>query len=117
MEKRKLLYVLLLSALFLGSCENNVENEDDEPFVGGCETEVSYSATIRPLINSRCMPCHNGDGSEPFAPDLTTFSDVQRLAQQVKAETVTRRMPIGSTLSTAEINDIECWVDNGAPNN
>ncbi|WP_411029579.1 c-type cytochrome [Spongiimicrobium sp. 3-5] len=106
----------LWTIILLASCEYNVENE--EVIVPtGCQPEVSYETTIRPLINDNCMPCHNGDGSEPFAPDLTTYNAVENIAGTVKQVTQARTMPIGSTLTQDQINAIGCWVDNGAPNN
>lgn len=116
MVRKHQLYILLSLAMLLASCEYNVENEDI-PVDGVCNTEVSYNTAIRPLINANCMPCHNGDGTEPFAPDLTTFNAVEGLADLVKEVTQTRRMPIGGSLTDAEINAIACWVDNAAPNN
>ena len=82
-----------------------------------CENTVSYSATIRPLIDVKCMPCHNGDGNEPFAPDLTTYPLVQSIAGLIKDVTQSRRMPKEGSLTDSEIAAIKCWVDNGSLNN
>lgn len=100
----------------MSSCEYNVENEAALVDVS-CETVVSYSATIRPLINAKCMPCHNGDGNEPFAPDLTTYPLVEGIAGLIKEVTQSRRMPKEGSLAESEIMAIKCWVDNGALNN
>ncbi|MCJ7467484.1 MAG: cytochrome c [Maribacter sp.] len=107
---------LVLVLIVLYSCEYNVENET--PLVDNlCENVVSYSVTIRPLIDGKCMPCHNGDGSEPFAPDLTTYPLVESIAGLIKDVTQSRRMPKVGSLSDSEIAAIKCWVDNGALNN
>lgn len=100
----------------LGSCEYNVENET-VTIDGLCENVVSYSATIRPLIDNQCMPCHNGDGNEPFAPDLTTYSQVESIAGLIKEVTQSGRMPKDGNLTDSEIAAIKCWVDNGTLNN
>ena len=63
------------------------------------------------------MPCHNGDGSIPNAPNLTTYQGVESIAELVKDVTQSRRMPQDGTLTNAEIASIKCWVDNGALNN
>lgn len=115
MRNKKLIVTGFILTLLVWSCEYNVE--DENPIVGQCEEEVAYSNTIRPLIDAKCMPCHNGDGSEPFAPDLTTYNGVASIATLVKEVTETGRMPKNGTLTDQEIEDIGCWVDAGAPEN
>lgn len=116
MIKSRQLWTLLLLVTALSSCEYNVENE--EPFVDeNCEITVSYSATIRPLIDGKCMPCHNGDGTEPLAPDLTTYDLVESISGVIKIVTQTGVMPKNGSLTDAEIAAIKCWVDQGALNN
>lgn len=117
MKKRQLLRIAtLLLVLPVLSCEYNVENEE-LPIDEECEVEVSYETTIRPLIDTNCMPCHNGDGSEPLAPDLTTYEGVESIAQLIKDVTQSGRMPKEGSLTTSEIAAIMCWVDDGAMNN
>jgi len=110
---------VLAMAVILGlaglSCEYNVENEDI--VIGDCETVISYSNEIRPLIDTSCMPCHNGDGNTPFAPNLTTYTLVESIAALIKDVTQSGRMPKQGSLKTAQIEAIKCWVDNGALNN
>ncbi|MCM4167805.1 hypothetical protein DHD08_08945 [Arenibacter sp. H213] len=101
----------------LGSCEYNYEEETLEMGNTECELAVSYASTIRPLIDNNCMPCHNGDGKEPFAPDLRTYNSVMGIAGLIKEVTQSRRMPKEGSLSNEEINAIKCWVDQGALNN
>lgn len=116
MDRLRLFWTLLLIMLVLSSCEYNVENE--EVFVDDlCITTVSYSATIRPLIDNNCMPCHNGDGNESLAPNLTTYEGVESVSLLVKALTQSRAMPKEGSITNAEIAAIKCWVDNGALNN
>ena len=102
-------------AFVMSACEYHVENEDE--LIDPCETAVSYSDTIRPLIDSNCMPCHNGDGNTPFAPNLTNYNLVQGIAGLIKDVTLSGRMPKEGSLTGAEIDAIECWVDNGALDN
>lgn len=114
MKKLNLLGSLLGLMLFV-SCEYNVENED--LIIDSCDPVVSYSATIRPLIDNNCMPCHNGDGSIPQAPDLTALAGVQSIAGLIRDVTQSRRMPKNGTITNAEIAAIKCWVENGALDN
>ena len=112
---RKIVFVVILGAQ-LSSCEYNVES-DNLQMVDTCENVVSYADFIRPLIDNNCMPCHNGDGTEPFAPNLTTYTAVESIASLIKDVTQSRRMPKDGTLTEAEIAAIGCWVDDGAQNN
>ena len=76
---------------------------------------VSFSATIEPIIQTRCAisGCHNGSRF----PDLRTFSSIQTNASRIKARTGNKSMPQGSSLSQEQIDAIACWVDDGALNN
>ncbi|NNE76416.1 MAG: cytochrome c [Pricia sp.] len=114
MEQKRLICIVLI-AFQLVSCEYHVENE--EIVDDSCTPAVSFSAFIRPLIDTNCMPCHNGDGTEPFAPNLTTYASVESISELVKEVTQSRRMPKEGTLTDAQIEAIACWVDNGALNN
>ena len=113
-NKRFALITFSAMALTLLSCEYNVENDEIQV---ACDTPVSYGTTIRPLIDVNCMPCHNGDGSEPFAPDLTTYNLVAGIAGLIKDVTQSRVMPKEGSLTNTEIAAIQCWVDEGALNN
>jgi hypothetical protein len=115
MKKKRVLAITVILGLFVLACEYNVENEDI--VIGDCETAISYSTEIRPLMDANCMPCHNGDGNTPFAPDLTTYTVVEGIADLIKDVTQSGRMPKQGSLTTAQIEAIKCWVDNGALNN
>jgi hypothetical protein len=109
--------IVLILAISLTACEYNVENEDMIIIDDACDPAVLYSTTIAPLIANNCMPCHNGDGSIPQAPNLTIYSSVQSNAELIKEVTQSRRMPKNGTLTNAEIAAIKCWVDNDALDN
>lgn len=89
----------------------------------GCETTqsvnvlsgISYENSIKSIIENNCAisGCHNGSVS----PDLRSFSSIQSSAGRIKARTANRSMPRGRTLSDTQIDQIACWVDDGAPNN
>ncbi|MEN7550939.1 hypothetical protein AAG747_23665 [Rapidithrix thailandica] len=89
----------------------------------GCESvqavqlnsSVSYSNTIAPIIQNNCAisGCHNGTQ----APDLRSFNTVRANATNIKQLTGNRTMPLEGSLSQNEIDQIACWVDDGALNN
>ncbi|MDZ4715637.1 MAG: SprB repeat-containing protein [Cytophagales bacterium] len=82
------------------------------------DTGISYAAQIQPILNAACnfSGCHGaGTGSR----DWTNFSTVKSKATQIKMRTGNRSMPIGTgpSLSQTQIEQIACWVDDGANNN
>lgn len=76
---------------------------------------VSFSETIKPIIDNNCAVggCHDGTQS----PDLTTFNGIKANATAIKAVTTDKSMPLNNSLSPDQINQIACWVDDGALNN
>lgn len=86
---------------------------------------VTFAADIAPILVSRCGSCHRPRGAAPFS--LLTYADVRQRARLVAAVTQARLMPpwksepgagdfIGHDhLSDAEIDRIQRWVAEGAP--
>ncbi len=87
--------------------------EDEFTEVKEVSCDVSYKTTIQPMIEAKCLPCHAGSQ----APNLSTFSGLSRNAARVKEEVVARRMPLGGSLTSEQIQQISCWIDNGALDN
>ena len=89
----------------------------------GCETSqtirvmsgVSFTATISPIIQNNCAinGCHNGSQF----PDFRVFTNIQNNAGNIKTRTSNGSMPLGRTLTQAQIDVIACWVDDGAIQN
>lgn len=110
---------MLISFLMVQACA--YESEEDLFGSKLCDPEqVTYSLVIAPLISTNCAitSCH--DGSNANLPDWNIFDNVQASAQEIKERTGNRTMPpsaSGLVLSSEEIDDIACWVENGAQNN
>lgn len=89
----------------------------------GCEVNqnvrirsgVSFAATIKPIVEGNCAisSCHNGSQH----PDFRVFKNIQDNAGQIKALTGDGTMPQEGSLTQNQINQIACWVDDGALNN
>ena len=85
----------------------------------------TYSKDIAPLLAQRCGICHVTGGSAPFS--LLTYSDAKRHATEIATVTRTRTMPPWKAdpdngpfagqhpLTDAEIDRIQQWVAEGAP--
>lgn len=88
-------------------------------------TTVSYSGVIQPLLNANCIACHSTNGSAGVT--LTSYSSTMStvvagnaanslLYKAVTGNGVTK-MPIGGSLSAAQIQSIADWINQGALNN
>jgi len=79
---------------------------------------AKFSADVNPIIQNNCAisGCH-GSGSNNGPGPLLTFDQIKNAASQIKTAVVNKTMPRGSTLSSAQIQTISCWMDNGALNN
>lgn len=106
--KTKLL--ALLSVVLLSSCLTNVDEEQE---LDPCNT-VTFTLDVKPIIDANCISCHSTSGGQ--SPNLETYQAISANANLVKSEVVAKTMPIGGSLTDAEIQAISCWVDNGALN-
>lgn len=89
----------------------------------GCEvgqaveisSEAGYESVIKPIFEKDCISssCHGG----AVSPDLRNLTNAQARASAIKARTGNRTMPPGHTLTDEEIEQIACWVDDGAKDN
>ena len=95
------------------------------PALAQTGSQVTFSQHIAPLVYQHCTSCHRVGEVAPFP--LTTYAEVASHAQTIKYVTGIRYMPPWkpapsyrhyldeNTLSTAEIQQIKDWVDNGMP--
>jgi hypothetical protein len=113
-----------INNLKFGSYTVTVKDSDDCPSslnitVARGNTGISYSSVIKPILDANCnVPgCHNGDlGS---TRDWRNFNVLKDNSVNVKSRTSNKSMPpIGSlALTQQQIDQIACWVDDGAANN
>jgi hypothetical protein len=65
-------------------------------------------------MNTYCAysGCHSTNNS-PRVP-LTTYAEVSLQAASIDNHVFTLQdMPLGGTMSTAELQQLRCWLDNG----
>ena len=93
-------------------------------YCDGCDTTaVTYALVIEPIINNSCKGCHSG--TTPTGNlHLENYFDVSSIALNGKLVGVINGasgyvpMPYNSSpLPDCEIDKIEIWVNQGAPNN
>ena len=87
--------------------------------------KISYSRTIAPILEAKCVACHQQGGIAPFA--MSSYSMVKGFAPMIRETLRTDRMPpwdvdpkVGhfkddKSLSPAEIKTLVRWIEAGAP--
>lgn len=122
MNHRLLLYGSFYLMLTLSSCVSNVEEELYPPDV--CDTlNVTYSATVAPIIEQHCFTCHGGTEPSSGIPlegydNLKVKVDDERLIGAIRHLPDYTPMPQDApALSECNILKIEKWVAEGAQNN
>jgi hypothetical protein len=101
------------------------------PTVGNCnDSNVRYSVEIKAILNTNCISCHNGPGSDSHI-DLYNYSIIHGLAtdgQFTYGTLLSAVLHKGGApfmpksdpqqqLDDCSINKIAIWVYNGAPDN
>lgn len=82
-------------------------------------TKITYTGNIKPMLDRKCTRCHSPNGSQADLP-LNNYQSVRaqitpgspansRLVQAVDGGAMSGR------LSSAEINQLKLWVQQGAP--
>ena len=99
----------------------------DKPLVplGNCDTTiVTYSGTIKPIIDANCIRCHAGpDALSGSGIILDNHIALKRQVPQPMLGAIMHTgnvtpMPLnGEMLDACSITKIRKWIDAGAPNN
>ena len=116
------LFVSVLSLVILTSCSSDSEDDltgtDDTPGDG----VVTYTANIRPILNSNCVGCHGSPTTNGAPFSLTTFNQVSSRASGIinavsKQTGEAGAMPPSGRMPQANIDLIQQWIDDGTPEN
>lgn len=122
------LIVLFLGSMIVSSCKNDNE-EDLYPNPPGCDTtQVTFAATILPILNESCIACHSGAApagnialetyGEIKASALIAEGSYGSLYGSVSHAAGNSPMPKnGAKLSDCKIAQIKKWINEGCPNN
>jgi len=118
MRKFSLHVFILGLVVHLFSCTSD-NLEEYYGTVDCVNANITYSNHIRPIIDANCAVsgCHvSGTG----LPSWETYSNVSSNAEKIAQRTLAGEMPpsiSGNSLTIEEVEQIQCWVDAGAPNN
>lgn len=76
---------------------------------------VSFKTDVHDIITTNCAiaGCHVSGR----AADFTVRDNIFKYAESIRERTGDRSMPLGRELTDEEIARIDCWVNDGAPDN
>ncbi len=79
-------------------------------------TGISYNNVIKPIIEARCATSGSCHGAGSGSRDWTNTTNLRNNAASVRSRTVAKTMPPAGTtaLTQDQIDQIACWVDDGA---
>lgn len=99
--------LLCVGLVFVSSCEK-------ETTPSACET-TTYDSKVKGILDNSCNTsgCHDGAANSERQP-LTNFTEAKNLADGIKKRAITDKdMPPSGALSAADMETIQCWLDNG----
>ena len=107
---------IAISVLLLAACSKRQAEELKPvvPVIPG--TQVTYTGAVQALLQSRCAGCHAPGRSAASAWSFNGYSSVTANANGIKqAVLVTKTMPVGGSLSAADLQSLQTWFDTGMP--
>ncbi len=110
----KKLYILpILFLLFIGSC--STENDDDGMNLNQTKN-ITYTATIKTIIDDNCLNCHVNPPVNGASMSLITLENVREailnrgLIGRVESGSMP---PVGDFLTTTQVQALKDWQDGG----
>ena len=107
---KKIMAVCILTVALL-ACKKEKDSGRLTPSCDG--SNPTYNGAIKTILDARC-------GSASCHPNYTSYDGLSSILQNgdFKREVLTSQtMPQGSSLTQEQINKIQCWADNGFPEN
>ena len=116
MQKR-IIPCIFISAIIISSQLISCKKDTVSPTCDG--TNSTYTSNIKTIIDNNCLSsgCH---GSGSSNGDFTTYEGLKTYCDNGKFQSQVldnQTMPKGSSLSSDQLNKIQCWIDNGYPKN
>ena len=102
-------FVLFLMVLYSSSCKKN----DFTPTCDG--STPTYDSTISSIINSSCTSsgCHGTGSSNGVFTSYTGIKSVLDNGKFEKEVLEKQSMPRGGSLTQDQLNQLQCWMEQG----
>ncbi len=108
MKKLVLVLSLTIAAVSLSVVSCKKTSTTSASYTPTCNSVKSYSIDAHPVIQNSCVSCHSS---------YSSYSQVSASASSIRSSIVNGTMPKGNTLTSAQKDNIICWIDAGAANN
>ena len=106
MRIKAMLGVILFSVALIVACKKSNTNPGFTPNCTGAAK--SFSRDVFPVFKSVCSGCHS---------NFSSYSQIYADRSSIRSRIVDVSMPQNGSASTTQLNNVVCWIDNGAPNN
>lgn len=122
MKNHSLLLSGLISILIVSGCYYDVE-EEIYPTLACDTTAVTYSGTIIPILENNCYSCHSaaanfGNITLEGYDKLNAYVDNNQFIGAIRHEAGFSPMPKNQPqLVECDLQKIEAWIADGAPDN
>ena len=118
--------IIIIGAIALYSCKSEktatstakTEEVKKEEIKFECSSKITYTASVKPILESACVQCHSGDNPK-HGIDLTTYENVKAATGHNLFCTISggercpKMPPFGGKLNAEEVSKIDCWIKNG----
>lgn len=98
-----------------------------QAFKSGDDNKISYSKQVAPILGRHCYGCHPADAAAKYNFPLTEYAMVKSVVDNGslrESVLVKKTMPMrnmwsmgGDTLTKEELNVLDSWMVQGAPDN
>ena len=101
---------VIIGLLLFTACSN-----DSDDVVPPQNNDVTYTNTVRSIMNGNCTSCHSNPPTNGAPMPLTTFENVKNAVQTrgLITQIENLEMPPGGSLSGAQIQAIKDWQTGG----
>ena len=122
MIKNLLFIVTLITIVYIA--ESCSKSNDALPKSGGITFSCSgispkYSVDVQPIFNTVCSvsnTCHGASSTNSGGPFIS-YTLIFAKRSNIRTAVLSGVMPQTGSLTQAQINNLICWIDSGAPNN
>ncbi len=106
-----LVFSFIILAVSLISCKKSIYDKNLN-----CDTTISFANQILPLVENNCISCHSA-GEAGYT--LTNHSNISANAEDMLSSMkgILKLMPQDGALPDSLIDQFECWINQGKPNN
>ena len=111
--KKLLILPILLLLFIVTSCSSGSE---DEVIIKPSVVDVTYSGTVKAIIDGACLNCHTDPLANGAPMPLLTLANVQEAVQNrgLIGQVQSGNMPQGgAALTTAQVQAIKDWETGG----